>query len=323
MAGQLDESDGREAGAQTLGLKLSHVNKSTKCLILSIYILCSALCLGATPSPELAANAASSDDETSESAPLSLSIGALRTEAESAGIRLAADYVENTLGKAQTYIFANPNSRNVFLLVPEAHILTGDKDAFQGTTAKLTGLETFFPRNKEITPGIFMPDLDRTIQTVPFAVGLESDGKFKNVDALAEVGYVPWLPPPWRFRVRPGIFLQGGYKFSRGESPNGSSAGDTDQSSEPGSSGLLRGKQSLVIDSSEWPLLTTPVKFKVMGSADVWEDMLNSAVYHRVTGTLRIIVSKDRFWDFKYEHGSGAPNFNRGDQFSTNITVAF
>jgi len=295
------------------------VKRQTAVILGALSCVPTILFFGATPSVSDETNPTS----TPTPAPLSISLGALRTEATNAGIRLAADYVENTFGKLETHIFADPKSRNVLLLMPEAHILTGDKDAFQGVTAKLTGLETFFPREIEIAGGFPMPNLDATIQTLPFSAGFESDGKFKNVDALVEVGYVPWLPPPFRFRVQPGIFLQGGYKFARGTSPSGTSAGDTDQSSEPGNSGLLRGKQSLVIDSWEWPLLTTPVKFKVMGSADIWEDIVNSAIYHRVTGTFRIIISKDRYWDMKYEHGSGAPNFNRGDQFSTNITVAF
>jgi hypothetical protein len=318
MAERLDESDGQGTCAEASGAKSERVKREIAIVLAALSCVPIGHFSGATP-PVVEDTAATSSPTP---APLSVTLGALRTEAANAGIRLAADYVENTFDKSAR-VFADANSRNVFLLVPEAHILTGDKDAFQGIVAKLTGLETFFPRDIEIPGGVSMPNLDATIQTMPFAAGVESDGKFKNVDALLEVGYVPWLPPPFRFRVRPGIFLQGGYKFARGTSPTGTSAGDTDQSSEPGKSGLLRGKQSLVIDSWEWPLLTTPVKFKVMGSADVWEDIVNSAIYHRVTGTFRIIISKDRYWDMKYEHGSGAPNFNRGDQFSTNITVAF
>jgi hypothetical protein len=260
--------------------------------------------------------------DSSAAPPLSLSIGALRTEAENAGIRLAVDFVENTFGKAQTHLFANANSRNVFLVTPEAHILTGDKDAFQGIVAKVTGLETFFPRHDVDIAGLPWPDLEPTIQTVPFSAGFESDGKFKSVSAIAEVGYVPWLPNPLRFRLRPGTFLQGGYKFGRAStSPN--SDGSTDQSQEKADSGLFRVKQSLVLDGPEWPFLTTSYKFKVLGSGDFWYDIVNSTTYHRVTGTLRFIISKDRYFDATYEHGSGAPNFNRGDQFSTSMTITF
>src|SRR5204862_3390034 len=133
----------------------------------------------------------------------------------------------------------------------EAHILTGDKDAFQGIIAKVTGLETFFPRRDVDIAGLPWPDLAPTIQTIPFSLGLESDGKFESVNGIAELGYVPWCPDPLRFRLRPGTFLQAGYKFGRtSTSPN--SDGDTDQSHEKADSGLFRAKQSLVLDGPEW-----------------------------------------------------------------------
>lgn len=43
----------------------------------------------------------------------------------------------------------------------------------------------------------------------------------------------------------------------------------------------------------------------------------------RAIGTLRVYVSKDRYFDFTFERGSGAPNFNKGDQFSANLTGTF
>jgi hypothetical protein len=59
------------------------------------------------------------------------------------------------------------------------------------------------------------------------------------------------------------------------------------------------------------------------GKADCWYDFLNGEVYYTIQGKLRFYLTqnKDKFFDFKYQKGSGAPNFNQGDQFGMGLTV--
>ena len=60
-----------------------------------------------------------------------------------------------------------------------------------------------------------------------------------------------------------------------------------------------------------------------IGAATVWYDIANSVFYHRLVATLRLTVIENRHFDFTYEKGSGAPNFNEGSQFSANLAVTF
>ena len=59
------------------------------------------------------------------------------------------------------------------------------------------------------------------------------------------------------------------------------------------------------------------------GRADGWYDIANGKTYYRVTAACRVRIAKDRHFAFACEKGSGAPNFNKGNQFSANITVTF
>lgn len=40
-------------------------------------------------------------------------------------------------------------------------------------------------------------------------------------------------------------------------------------------------------------------------------------------GKIRFYFSDDKFFDLEYQKGSGAPNFNEGDQYGLVLTVTF
>ncbi|MCZ4222641.1 hypothetical protein [Pedobacter rhodius] len=63
----------------------------------------------------------------------------------------------------------------------------------------------------------------------------------------------------------------------------------------------------------------------LVGNGDVWYDFLNGQVYYTVQGKLRFYLTqnKDKFFEFKYQKGSGAPNFNQGDQYGLALTITF
>jgi hypothetical protein len=52
---------------------------------------------------------------------------------------------------------------------------------------------------------------------------------------------------------------------------------------------------------------------------------MNSEIYYTLEAKVRFYLSqqKDKFFDFEYQKGSGAPNFNQGDQFGIGLTVTF
>lgn len=271
---------------------------------------------------------AGAEEENEETAsPLSLSLATVRTKAEQSAVRLAVDFVEdiNRLITDPSRQLTVIGENSVLLITPEIHLLTGSEDAFEGFQAKGTALLTTFS-GSTVVAGVSTPDTRKLIHTVPISIGAETNGDFSTAAGIAEIGYVPWFQtdariPKFLHWIKPGIFVQGGYKFARAN-PGSTSGGDVDQSEEGKNQGLARAKASALLETPELTVVKS-IKVKLLGSGDVWYDFVNTEVYHRITGTFRVLLSKDRSFDFKYEHGSGAPNFNRGEQFSAGLTVAF
>jgi hypothetical protein len=146
---------------------------------------------------------------------------------------------------------------------------------------------------------------------------------------LIELGYVPWyqnvisLPAPVR-KTKLGLFLQSGYKFkvdTNKVSQTTQTGGASDESEEDRDGVLLRAKGSIGI--SPRFMFSKTFGLGIIGDADGWWDFVNALPYYRVAATFRLILSPDKSFDFTYQKGSGAPNFNKGDQFSANITVQY
>lgn len=265
--------------------------------------------------------------------PLRLIVGTLRTEAEAAGIRLLASYAREISGAD-----VQRNARHLFVyFTPDIAIQTGDNDAFNGVVAKVTGSLVpvrFITVDTSGLPtdgpgGIRTPRTD-FFHTFPFSAGVETDRGFRSLNGIAEAGYVPWFQgvvPGQLKKLRVGLFVQGGYKAeldTAGQDPKGADLGSADESQEPLDSGLLRLK-----GSARWaPMVSLGTGdhafgLGLRGSADVWRDLLNHAWYHRLEATVVFRLAKGRDFELTYEHGSGAPNFNPGDQFSANLAVTF
>ena len=173
------------------------------------------------------------------------------------------------------------------------------------------------------------------VHVLPFSIGLESDREFKTPAVLAEFGWTPIGPRTTidpkhlghsqRFGLDPmrafGLFAQVGYKFEEdsgagsNQTPQG---GDADQSAEKPDHAITRIKAELVYGFD----LGSALSF--MPKAVGWYDIKNDETYYKLEALIRLAVVKEKyFFDLKYEKGSGAPNFNEGDQFSTGLALAF
>jgi hypothetical protein len=64
-----------------------------------------------------------------------------------------------------------------------------------------------------------------------------------------------------------------------------------------------------------------PIKF--VASATGWSDLKNGAFYHNVKTGVEFHLAKNKMVDFLYENGSGAPNFNEGDQFTAKLKFQY
>lgn len=284
-------------------------------------------------------SATANDAENTLNSPLQLFLGTVRTRADQQGISLAVDYgkkLADEANRAFTRRSVNISGKHpvFFKMTPDFHLNTGDKDAFEGLVAKVKANWVILPPFKTINvPGakdpVIMPDPDGWFQVVTVAGGVETDGSFETINGIVEVGWEPEvIPRIGGWQIYGGIYAQGGYKFARNtkainNTVGGETPGDNDQSKEREDDVLGRLKATVDIKSPEWNIGIMDTKFRLIAGTTVWYDFVNSEMYHSVKGVARFSLSKKQHFDLKYEHGSGAPNFNRGDQVSAGLTVEF
>ncbi len=114
-----------------------------------------------------------------------------------------------------------------------------------------------------------------------------------------------------------GVFLQTGYKF--GDSSNWN---PDDQSQEAMRSGILRARGSFSINTRD-VITVDAFRVGIVGKTNVWYDFVNRKFHSQIVGTARLRLTPTMFVDVEYQKGSGAPNFNDGDQFGTGLSILF
>lgn len=263
---------------------------------------------------------------TIASAQLRVSVGAGKTDLRDNAITIGISYLKSfdSIWKQQGYLVAGKNS--FFIVSPEAQIQTGNQDAFSSITLKATGLLMAF-RTTTVS-GVVTPNTHRAFNTFPVSVGVETNNLFNSINAIAEVGWVPWYQlattgtPAWLKATKVGLFVQAGYKFYVDTTGKTAIGGEVDESSEAIRSAILRAKGSFGIDTKSI-IKINGLDIGLVGTADLWYDIKNSEVYHRIDARGRFYISADNYIDLIYQKGSGAPNFNQGDQYGVGLTVTF
>lgn len=258
-----------------------------------------------------------------------LSLGTVRTEAEKAAMRLAVEYAES-VGEIFAVRFDSLRGRVTIVdLSPELKINTGEADAFSSVVARVRGNIIRVPNTT--VAGIPTPCGSCFFNAWTVSAGVEADRGFNTAAAIAEVGWVPWYQNALKGHglidhTSFGLTVQAGYKTASNVDTTATAApestdGAADESEEAVESGLLRIRAALRVTEPIALLKLGDNPVSGIGSATVWRDLSNKAWYYRLTGGLRITLAEDRHFDFVYEKGSGAPNFNEGEQFSANLTI--
>lgn len=241
-----------------------------------------------------------------------LSIGTMRTQLEASAVRLAIKYAADFSGRDIQMDFEN----GLTYLTPEIDIQTGEEDALDAVNLKLSGAYLHFATTT--VGGIETPNSE-FFHTIPFGIGFESDREFRNSAVLAEFGYAPWYQgaaPALLKKSKIGLFFQGGYKFAEGEIVS------ANESREDPDSALMRLK---AVFAMQVPVVPGTEGRAVDGMADLkgWRDLANGEWYYSIKLGARLILTADKSFDLLWERGSGAPNFNEGEQFSANLTMMF
>jgi len=223
-------------------------------------------------------------------------------------------------------------------LGPTVEVHTGGNDSYESILAKVSGFMMPTPP-KDTTDGKNEPDFIRSwLHVLPFSLGIESDTTFDTPVVLAEFGWTPIGPRTKidpnnldhseRFGLDPtrsfGLFAQAGYKFNQASDASqtgttNSQGGNTDQSSEKPDKAIARIKAEIRYGFN----IADAIQF--IPSATGWYDIQNSVTYYKIESLMRINLVNDNKYslDLRYNKGSGAPNFNKGDQFSTGLTIRY
>ena len=260
--------------------------------------------------------------------PLDISISSIRTEAEKAAVGLLVRYVESVdlekqFNSADPKIL-DPESGWLLDVSPEIDIQIGDEDIFNGLIAKLTGNFIHFDTIK--VAGVTTPCSDCFFHVFPLSFGFESDRNFENVATLFELGYVPYFPwNKWDFgrESKVGIFLQAGYKIEVDNDPEPKEGGATNDSSEEPDSEIARIKLDASTQINLFSYFNEKQYVSFIPRIRLWYDIINSEVYHKFEASIKFPLGTNKSFDLKYENGSGAPNFNEGEQVSANISIKF
>lgn len=255
---------------------------------------------------------------------LSVALGTVRTNAEAAAMRIAIEYAES-LGDVFR-VRSREGGVRIVDFSPVVTLETGEADAFNRVIAKIHGNVIWVPDTT--IAGVRTPCGTCFFHVVTVAGGIEADRAFDDVNVLLEGGWVPWyqnLPGARRGVLGQstfGVFLQAGYKADLPD-PAPDTLGVPDASEEAPGSALFRLKADLA--------LTRPIALvefgrsglAFLGRATGWLDLANGAAYHRVEAGLRLKLGEGESLDFVYQDGSGAPNFNPGEQFSASLVITF
>ncbi|MCH9053134.1 MAG: hypothetical protein IIA72_19085 [Proteobacteria bacterium] len=294
--------------------------------------------------------------------PVDISIGVLESEGGNSAIRYIAEFLNEPapyfaascdpskkpgqkLGKSCDGI----ESGWLLYIAPDVDLDGGGEDSFDSVVLKISGhfmtfdLQEIQARDDQLNlipdESIIGLDLKKPFHVFPISAGIETTREMDFVNALVEVGYRPYvLQGPFQIgrNLKFGIFLQGGYKFSVDDDPAAAAkreGGARDESEEKTDDMLARLKIDL---SGKIDLGDLGINFGDLGigtgtgqsvtlipKVTGWYDAANSEFYHSVELALRFGLGDDKFFDLKYQNGSGAPNFNEGSQFGASLTVRF
>lgn len=262
-------------------------------------------------------------------AQLQVQLGTIKTADKNTAINVGIVYIRSLDSIFNSMELFIPGKHSIFSVNPQIDVQTGTSDAFSSITAKLTGMfMTFKTTTLNSNSSVILPDLSRGVQTFPISIGAETNNTFSTVNGIVEAGWVPWYQsqtsktPSVLKYTKFGIFLQGGYKFKADSAGVKTTGGATDQSAEKLNNMLFRSKGSFSIDTKKL-VNVGGINVGVVGSADVWYDFVNKQFYNKFSGIGRFYLATGQFFDLVYSKGSGAPNFNKNDQYGVALTVTF
>lgn len=257
---------------------------------------------------------------------IQINLGAAKTDLKNNALNIGFTYLkslDSAFGGQDIMVYGK---KSFFMITPDVDFQSGNQDAFSSIVAKAQGNFVKF-RTKEVA-GLVTPDADKTLHVFPVAIGAESNSYFNFVNTIFEVGYAPYYHSPlskaadWVKHTKIGFFLQAGYKFKIDSSGSKATGGQVDESQEAFNKTIFRAKGNFSIDTKDL-MKVGGFKLGLVGTSDVWFDIANGATYYKLEGIARVYLNPTIFFDVMWNKGSGAPNFNQGEQWGAGLTISF
>lgn len=252
----------------------------------------------------------------------SVKLGLLKTDLKENVINIGIRYW-NSLEKKDLF---TSGDKFLFQITPDASIQTGGEDAFSSISVKATGFWMLF--NTMEYDSVITVDTGGVFHIFPMSIGIETNDKLNILNGIFEIGYVPYYQlesvtvPHWIKRTKLGVFLQSGYKFELDTTGVNQVNGEVDESKEEINDPIFRAKASFGIDTKSL-INFNYLKIGLVGDADCWYDFLNQEIYYKIEAKVRFYLSGNNYFDLEYQKGSGAPNFNEGEQYGVGLTATF
>lgn len=282
-----------------------------------------------------------------ESANTSLTIGAIKDQAEASAVRVLVKYGDSLSITDELVPKEISGDRGLFYTVSrQATVDTSDAGKFGGVSFRYglkrydVGMKTDpdAPARADGKPVVKF-DGDKWMHVVPIQIGADADRTFKNRDYLVEVGYIPA-----QFRAGDSCFKLGANPIVgiSGQLGHRQRSGEVTAPGKPAeTSGSLR--RVKIEGKFDFPLscvLRTPAssdaasgpgdllfadigRWQVMLSVAGWRDFVEDRTYKKTELTIRIPTGTNTSMDFKREIGAAPTNFDTGAKFSANLTIAF
>ena len=283
-----------------------------------------------------------------EKSEASLSIGAIKDQAETSAVRILAKYGQSLGVTDQIAVKEVVGDRGFFYtLSRQVTIDTADKGKFGGVSLRYgvkrynVGVKTDndAPKQEDGKPAIKF-DGDKWMHLIPIQFGADADRNLHNRDYLLEVGYIPALYRPTDSCFKLGANPIAGISGQLGHRTRIADATAPDKSPEPSGS-LRRIKAEAKLDfplscflktpdsaskdsSSPFGLLFTDIgQWQIIASTTGWRDFVENRSYRKHELTIRIPTGSKTSLDLRREIGAAPANFDTGAKFGANLTIDF
>lgn len=262
--------------------------------------------------------------------PLTLSLGSVKERAEAATVRALVKYANR---KELEDALVSANGSSFYVIKRNIDLDVTDKGTLGGLAVRYGAVRFSPTREDAVVDGVRVTQSAAWIHTIPVTLGLDADRSFQNRDYLFEAGYVPFKGSSgqscFKLGGNPivGVIGQLGHRTRENPTAGFNSSlrrikVEMKSAFEIGRCFGIKpatGVAGTLLDA----LGTDLAKWRIIIEANTTRDFSERISYNYVGLTVRIPMNDNTYFDFKRDHGSTAPNFEKKSQYGIYITTQY